>query len=165
MPKAIINDRHYEVQIRDREVRVNDQLLNWNIAALNDHTFHIIYQHRSYLAEVLSVDRSAKTVVMKINNAIYRAEVRDQLDELLEKMGMQQGGKGKEAVVRAPMPGLILDVKVQQGDQVQAGDALLILEAMKMENVLKASAPGTVNSLLVQKGQSVEKGQVLLELQ
>ena len=65
--------------------------------------------------------------------------------------------------VRAPMPGLIIDLKVRNGDTVKAGDALLILEAMKMENIIKAPGDATVKSVKVSKGDGVEKNQVLIE--
>jgi biotin carboxyl carrier protein len=67
------------------------------------------------------------------------------------------------SVLKAPMPGLVLRVQAEPGQTVDAGDGLVVLEAMKMENELKASAPGTVKRVLVQPGQAVEKGQVLLE--
>jgi biotin carboxyl carrier protein len=61
------------------------------------------------------------------------------------------------------MPGLIIDLKVNQGDIVKAGDTLLILEAMKMENIIKSTGEGTVKNVKVKKGDSVEKNQVLIE--
>jgi biotin carboxyl carrier protein len=67
------------------------------------------------------------------------------------------------SVLKAPMPGLVLRVQAEPGQTVDAGDGLVVLEAMKMENELKAPAPGTVKRVIVQAGQAVEKGQVLLE--
>ena len=71
---------------------------------------------------------------------------------------------GQHAVLKAPMPGLVLRVLVAVGDTVAAGSPLLALEAMKMENELKAAGPGVVTAVLVTPGQAVEKGQKLLEL-
>ena len=68
------------------------------------------------------------------------------------------------AVLKAPMPGLVLRIMVAVGDQVAAGTPLLALEAMKMENELQAAGPGVVSAVLVGAGQAVEKGQKLLEL-
>ncbi len=68
------------------------------------------------------------------------------------------------AVVRAPMPGLVVRIPVTPGDRVAAGAGLLVLEAMKMENELKAAVAGVVTTVLVSPGQAVEKGQVLIEL-
>jgi len=65
----------------------------------------------------------------------------------------------------APMPGLIVRVEVQLGDEVKAGQGLVAMEAMKMENELRASAPGRVRAILVEPGTAVEKGAVLIELE
>ncbi len=66
--------------------------------------------------------------------------------------------------VTAPMPGNILDVKVKPGDKVKAGDTLLILEAMKMENEISAPQDGTVASVSAKKGDTVNSGDVLCSL-
>lgn len=65
----------------------------------------------------------------------------------------------------APMPGKIVDVLVEAGDTVEAGDAVVILEAMKMENELRAPRKGTVTSVLVKKGDAAERGQLLVALE
>ncbi len=70
---------------------------------------------------------------------------------------------GGPANLVAPMPGLVVRVQVQPGDEVPAGAPLVVLEAMKMENQLKSAGPGRVAAVRVQPGQAVEKGQVLLE--
>jgi biotin carboxyl carrier protein len=78
-------------------------------------------------------------------------------------MGMSSSSVAKINNIKAPMPGLIIDLKIKAGDAVNAGDTLLILEAMKMENVIKAPASATVKSVKAKKGDSVEKGQILIE--
>jgi pyruvate carboxylase subunit B len=77
------------------------------------------------------------------------------------------GGDQRRAagVLRAPMPGLVVRVQVQPGEKVAAGDSLVVLEAMKMENELKAGASGVVKSVRVAPGEAVEKGQVLVEFE
>jgi len=67
--------------------------------------------------------------------------------------------------LRAPMPGLIVRVEVQEGQKVSEGDGLIVMEAMKMENELRADAPGVVTSIAVQAGQAVERDAVLLTLE
>jgi biotin carboxyl carrier protein len=73
----------------------------------------------------------------------------------------EAGGEG----VRAPMPGKIVDVFVEPGDKVDAGDVVLILEAMKMENELRAPKKATVRSVLVKKGDPAQGGQLLVALE
>jgi biotin carboxyl carrier protein len=98
-----------------------------------------------------------------VNGTIYPVEVKDKFDLLLEKMGMNSNAGSKVNNIKAPMPGLIIDLKVKSGDTVKAGDALVILEAMKMENIIKASGEAVVKTVKVKKGDSVEKNQVLIE--
>ena len=71
------------------------------------------------------------------------------------------GGGGK---VKAPMPGLVLRVEVSEGQTVVAGDGLVVLEAMKMENEIKAPVAGRVTAIHVSDGQAVDKGTVLVEV-
>ena len=70
-------------------------------------------------------------------------------------------GAAGSVTVTAPMPGNILDVKVKAGDSVKAGDTLLILEAMKMENEISAPQDGTIASVNVRKGDVVNSGDLL----
>ena len=69
------------------------------------------------------------------------------------------------APIIAPMPGMVVRITVQVGDQVQPGQGLVVMEAMKMENELRATTAGTVRAVLVQPGTAVEKGAVILELE
>lgn len=72
---------------------------------------------------------------------------------------------GAGAPVKAPLPGTITDVKVQVGQQVQEGDVVLVLEAMKMQNNIETECSGTVTSILVKPGDSVLEGSVLLTIE
>ena len=78
-------------------------------------------------------------------------------------MGMNSTGAGSLKEIKAPMPGLILDLKVAPGDVVKKGDVVLILEAMKMENSIKSPGDGLVKAVNVSLKQSVEKNQVLTQ--
>lgn len=154
-----------EVESTADGMLVDGKAFPWDIVQLADGYFHILYNNRSYKAEVVKHDRAAKTFTLKINNHLHTIEVKDKFDQLLEKLGMSAHAAGKVNHIKAPMPGLILEVKVKAGDVVKANDQLLILEAMKMENVLKSPGEGTVKSVTVQKGDKVEKNQVLVEFQ
>ena len=101
--------------------------------------FRIVKDDHSYNAEVIGYDRDEKKVELKINNQIYTVNVKDKMDQLLEKMGINNLSTASVKDVKAPMPGLIHDILVEVGQEVKKGDQLMILEAMKMENVLKVS--------------------------
>jgi len=161
--KAKVNGKDFEIVPSDGEFMVNGQPLNWDKVKIADGYFHIFIQNKSYRTEVVRIDPVAKAVTLKINGHTYLVEVKDKFDLLLEKLGMNTAAGSKINNIKAPMPGLIIDLKVQAGSTVKAGDPLLILEAMKMENIIKSSGEGIVKSVKVKKGDSVEKGEVLIE--
>jgi biotin carboxyl carrier protein len=155
----------FEVESTADGILVDGKNFQWDLVQLTDGYFHILYNNKSYKAEVVKSDRTTKTFTLKINNHLHLVEAKDRFDHLLEKLGMSVHAAGKVNTVKAPMPGLILEVKVKAGDVVKINDPLLILEAMKMENVLKSPGEGTVKSVTVQKGDKVEKNHVLVEFQ
>lgn len=164
MPTAHINNRRLQVELKGTEVWLNGSPMQWDVSPLSNRHYHIIYRGKSFTAEIISVNRSTGMVELKVNHYFMQIQLKDRLDELLEKMGIQSAGYAREARIQAPMPGLILEVRVKPGDSVEAGDALLILEAMKMENILKAPAGGTIKAVHVKQKDSVEKGQLLIEM-
>jgi len=86
------------------------------------------------------------------------------LAELRKRAGTSSGGP-EDKTIKAPMPGLILSTKVQPGDKVEKGSALVIIEAMKMENMIKAPFDGTVKEVFVKEGQAVDKNEKLVEVE
>ena len=103
-------------------------------------------------------------MVLRINGRIYTTKAEDELDKLLAKLGMSAGSTAKLNHIKAPMPGLILQILVTEGQAIKKGDALLILEAMKMENIIKSPGEGVVKHIKVQQGAPVDKNQTLIEL-
>ncbi len=134
-----------------------------DLAQLSSAEWHLLRQNQSYNIRLISIDHDTKTAVVRVNGSNYTVLLKDETDLLLESMGMTAKSGTKADVFKAPMPGLILAIKVNIGDTVQKGDALLILEAMKMENVLTAPHDGTVKSIEVTQGSAVEKNAVLIK--
>jgi biotin carboxyl carrier protein len=163
MYKATVGNKTFEVSQTSDGLVIDGTPLNWDSVEFSPGCFHILYKNKSYRAEVVKTDTATKTFIVKVNGIVQTVAVKDKFDLLLEKMGMTASASSKINNIKAPMPGLIIDLKVSAGDTVNAGDALLILEAMKMENVLKSPGGGTVKTVKVKKGDSVEKGQVLIE--
>ena len=135
----------------------------WDITPLGQGRFHILHAHRSYTAELLDLDPAAKVVHLKLNGQVIQVQAKDRFDLLLDKLGMSAATTTKVNELKAPMPGLIVDVRVTPGQAVQKGDALLVLEAMKMENILKAPGDGTIAAIRVALRDNVTKGQVLIQ--
>lgn len=163
MYKATVNEKVFEIESTESGFQVNGQIQSWDLVKISDGYFHILYNNKSFRAEVIKTDPETKTFTFKINGRNYTVILKDKFDLLLEKMGMNITASGKVNNIKAPMPGLIIDLKIKAGDAVKQGDALLILEAMKMENILKSPGEGIVKTVKVKKGDSVEKGQVLVE--
>jgi biotin carboxyl carrier protein len=163
MYKATVNGKSFEINSGDDNLMINGEPLQWDNVKIADGYFHILYENKSYRAEVVKTDAATKTFTYKINGRHYTVELKDKFDLLLEKMGMTNAASSKINSIKAPMPGLIIDLKIKEGDVVKAGEPLLILEAMKMENILKSPGEGTVKNIKIKKGDSVEKGQVLIE--
>jgi biotin carboxyl carrier protein len=165
MLKATINAQTFDIQSDKTGTTVNSQPFNWDLVEIKDGNFHILYNNRSFNAEVLEADYQAKSFLIKINNHKHSISVKDRFDLLLDQLGMSNANAAKVNDLKAPMPGLIVDIKVQVGDSVKKGDTILILEAMKMENVLKSIGDGVVKNIKIIPKQNVEKNQVLIEFE
>ena len=165
----------YKIKVKDQEFNINTDtikgetkldgtLVAADFVRIRDNLFHIIYQNKSLTAEIIDADYKRKEFTIKVNNNIYKIDASDKYDELLQKMGFDTKGGGKADDIKAPMPGLVLEVKVAEGQAISKGDPVVVLEAMKMENILKASADGTVKRIAISQGNKVEKNDLLIEM-
>ena len=145
------------------QLLLNGQPWEWDLHALSDTHFHVLFQNRSFNLEVVQLDHAKKEAVIRINGKDISLKGQDEMDLLLEKMGMSANKQPALDQIKAPMPGLILQVMVAAGEEVKAGQPLVILEAMKMENVIKSPRDGRVRELKAIKGNTVEKGAVLIQ--
>ena len=144
-------------------MQVNGKPIAGDLQWISDRKIHLISENRSMEAELVSIDKTTKSIQIKLGNKISKVNLKDRFDLLLEQMGMDNMASQTLKEIKAPMPGLILDLKVKPGDEVKKGEAVLILEAMKMENILKSPGDGVVKAVKVSLNQSVEKNQVLIQ--
>jgi biotin carboxyl carrier protein len=135
----------------------------FDIQVLNERNLHIIHQNKSYNATLISFNREEKRLIVRINGNDYDVQLKSKTDLLLEKLGMSSATSKKVNYLKAPMPGLIVNIIANEGASISKGEPLIILEAMKMENVIKAPADVVVKSIKVQPKQAVEKGEILME--
>jgi|SRR5690606_1561050 len=163
MYKAIVGKETFIIETAEAGMTINGEPVALDIARMGEGYFHILAGNRGFRAEIVEKDEKGKQITVKVNGKMVSVILKDRFDTLLEEMGIQANAGSRVNHVRAPMPGLIVDLRVKDGDEVKTGDTLLILEAMKMENAIKAPGDAIVKSVKVRKGEGVEKNQVLIE--
>ena len=158
-----IQNKSYSVEKADDSIQVNGKAIDWDLQWISDRKVHLIVENKSLEAELISIEKESKTIQIRLGNKTSTLQLKDRFDVLLEQMGMSSNSSQMLKEIKAPMPGLILDLKVKPGDEVKKGEVVLILEAMKMENIIKSPGDGVVKVVKVSLHQSVEKNQVLIQ--
>lgn len=163
MYSVTIKKETFEVEKGKGGLLVNGIPILMDLVKTSEKSFHIIHQDTSYKVELLGCHPSNKTLTIKMNGKVALINIKDRFDLLLDEMGMNLVDSSSPQDITAPMPGLIMDIMVNEGDFLKKGEPVLVLEAMKMENTIKSSGEGTVKSIKVAVGDSVEKSQVLVQ--
>ena len=152
-----------KVKVNDKEFEISGPA-DWDIIQQGS-SFHILKDNRSYRCTLIKKDEQAKKMIIAVNDNEYVISIQDKYDMLLDRLGLSDMTVKKLKDIKAPMPGLVLDIKIAPGDEVEEGDVILVLEAMKMENMIKSPGAGKIKAIKIEKGEAVEKGQVLIEVE
>jgi biotin carboxyl carrier protein len=156
----------YKVKVNEFEFSfTQEQIDALDLVQKSPKGFSLIKNNRSVNAVLVEADQSAKRQTIEIDGEKFDIQLNDELDLVLDKMGFNTVASKQIKEIKAPMPGLVLEIAVAEGQQVQQGDKILILVAMKMENSIMISTAATIKRIAVNAGQAVEKGQVLVELE
>ncbi|MCB0398691.1 MAG: acetyl-CoA carboxylase biotin carboxyl carrier protein subunit [Winogradskyella sp.] len=158
MYKAKVN-ASYEFDVTKEAI---DQL---DAVETSTNKYHILQNNSSIKANIVSSNFNKKTYSIKVNNNTYDVVLNDALDQQIAALGFEVGSSKKVNDVKAPMPGLILEINVEEAQEVKEDDPLLILEAMKMENVINSPRDGVIKSIKVKQGNTVEKNALLIEFE
>ena len=118
---------------------------------------------KKFECKILKENSIDQSYIVKINGEISTIRLIKQVEKTIEKLGIQKGNQKNINILKAPMPGLILDVIVKESDLVKKGDPVIILEAMKMENILSSPVDGIVKEIKVNPEQTVEKNNILIK--
>ncbi len=155
---TILNNEMYEVEIlKDGVVLVNGERHEVDFLGLDESLYSIIQNNRS---QDLAIDENNGNYQVLVDGRLYEAQVLDQRTMLMmSRKGGLMLGSGE---VHAPMPGLVVDVPVAEGDTVEAGQTVIILESMKMQNELKAPIAGMIESIHAEAGKTVDKNDLLV---
>lgn len=144
---------------------VNAHPFDADIKFLNQNSFHVISGSKSFKVDVAQINHSEKSALIYVNGNKYSVTLKDRYHELLHELGMDVSQSKHVNHIKAPMPGLVVNVIVSEGQMLKDGDAVVVLEAMKMENILKVAGDAVVKRIHVKKGEAVEKNVVLVELE
>ena len=156
--KVTVNDTfHFDLD--------NKSVAQVDAVSIKKNNFHILHENKAYQAEILSVDFLQKKYSVKINSNTYTVAIASHLDSLIKEMGFETSLSKQVNFIKAPMPGLILEISVVVGQTVKENDNLIILGAMKMENSFLSPRDGVIKSISVQTGDAVDKGQLLIEFE
>jgi biotin carboxyl carrier protein len=165
--RAIIGEKQFEIRLNEDDPNkgtINGKEFDLDQVEEGRH-LHLLSNGQSFTAELLELDRESKKATIKINGNPYEISLKDKFDDLLEELGMDHMTDAQTEDLKAPMPGLVISIAVEAGSVIKEGDALLVLEAMKMENVLKSHFDGTVKEVCVAPGTAVEKNELLIKFE
>jgi biotin carboxyl carrier protein len=134
------------------------------LKVLGENVYSVQNGDSDLILEVLKVDLADKTMTIRSSHRTFDIVFKDELDLVLDKMGIKRSAEVVSKNIKAPMPGKVLEVLAKVGDKIMKGDNVLILEAMKMENVIKAEMDCIIKKIHIAKLENVEKNQILIEL-
>jgi len=162
--EALVDDKTIELELPDEtdEVLFGDTKHTYSFNRQENGRY--LLRMGTKLYKIDNVEYNKHTVIFTLNGHWYSVDVRDEQDLLLDRLGFKTAADIGEGELNAPMPGKILEIMVKEGDHVEVGEPVAILEAMKMENELKAPISGIVESIYVSKDDSLEKDAAILEI-
>ena len=156
----------YKVKVNGIEFLISQDEINHSDLIKNStQSYNLIKEYRSINSKIVDEDIAAKKISIEIESEIFEVLIQDELDQMLDQMGFGQVSNKQIKEIKAPMPGLVLEINVTVGQELKEGDKVLILSAMKMENSILIHADATIKRIAVTQGEAVEKGQILVELE
>ncbi|MFD2588726.1 biotin/lipoyl-containing protein [Croceitalea marina] len=157
---------NYKISVDDEEFAFSEeQTSQLDLLELEAGKFHVLQNNKAYRANVLYSNFMDKTLTIEVNGNSYQVAIADSYDQMVEEMGLSVNTSQKVNEIKAPMPGLILDILVEVGQEITEGTPLLVLSAMKMENIILSQGDGVLKSIEVAKDDAVEKGQLIIEME
>lgn len=161
---ATIDSKEYVVELLDdRQVIIDGTTYKIDFEAVSGQpVYSLIVDGKSHEAYVQEGEEDWQVL---LRGRLYPVKVEDERERRLRAAAGAGVAEGGEYHLKAPMPGLVVTISVEEGQEVKKGQVLLILESMKMQNELKSPRDGVVNRIRVKAGESVEQKQALLSVQ
>jgi len=132
---------------------------------IDSRNLHLLENDKAYQIHIVNADFLNKKLTLSVNGNTYKVKIDDAFDQQVKKMGLLAVTVQKLNAIKAPMPGLIVSIMVEEGQEISEGTPLLVLSAMKMENIILSQGEGVVKSIKVKKDDAVEKGQLIIEME
>lgn len=155
-----INGKKFEIDIqRDGSLLVNGEKREVDFRAMGPSQYSVLMENVSH---ELVIEERDDTIEVLMRGRLYNVEVLDERAQLLAQRAGGVVANSNESTIKSPMPGLVVGIPVEVGQEIKTGQTVIILESMKMQNELKAPRDGVVQVIHAQIGQSVEQNKVLL---
>jgi len=160
-----IEDRTYEIDIGPDGLRLDGRAVEADLKPNHDsNLWHLMLDGRSHTVCARRRERRGEWDIT-MDGRRHEVLALDERRRAIRELSVSEAASHAPLEVRAPMPGLVIKVEVDRGSEVERGQGLIVIEAMKMENELKATAAGRVSDVRVAAGQAVDKGQPLLVIE
>jgi acetyl/propionyl-CoA carboxylase alpha subunit len=160
-----INDEDHEVLLDAAGVHLDGQDVAAHVVPVDGTPVRIVTIGDEVHRVVVRPGAGRGVYTLWLDGYRFEVEALDERTRAIRELSGTTAGPSGPAPLKAPMPGLIVRINVAVGDSVQAGQGLVVMEAMKMENELRTTAAGRVKAIVVQTGTAVEKGALLIELE
>lgn len=157
-----VRERTFQIDVDGDRVAVDDRPMSVEMDGVpQTPLWQLVLDGASRL---VALSREPEGWTVQLGGERVATVVEDERTRGLREMTGQTRSRGGGGVIRAPMPGLVLRVEVEEGQVIDGGAGLVVLEAMKMENEITTPGPGTVTKVHVKAGDAVEKGVPLVEI-
>ena len=150
--------------INEKKASIDGKIVDYGLESLNCSTYLLRINNNFYEISAEKIDDVMYSLLVKGKNinTVARTELQERATKFVEDAKVSAN---HHQDIKAPMPGMVLKIKKSAGDEINTGDSILILEAMKMENDLKAHTSGRIKEIYVSEGSAVEKGDKLLTIE
>lgn len=155
------NEKNFTVDLDEKTAKIFES--DESVDLLRMEGKHAVVSNGNQTFEVWVVEEQPGYRILNVDGIEIKIEKRERLAELFEKIGYHEDAKNTISEIKAPMPGTIVDILVKEGQEIEANDPILILEAMKMENIIRATAAATVGEIVASPGTVVQKNDTLIK--
>lgn len=163
---ASLHDKQYHIEINSNDavqaVKLNGKKYQAELLKISDTLYSLIIDNFSHQ---LFIEQSSQGYVISIHGAKYKIDLEDERTHQIRQLIKSDEKSRGQTEIKAPMPGLIVSVNVKEGQEIKKGEALFIIEAMKMENEIRATDDGVIKKILKKERDSVEKDAILMVME